>query len=492
VAGLALGRIVPGMLLFFMLIAGATVATDLLAGEKERGTLETLLTTGAERLEIVLAKHLVILAVTVGITLIQTTNLLIYVGFNIVPMPEGWAAVATPDVVLLLLALFLPLAALVASILLLTSGYAKTYKESQLYFTPVFLLMLLPGLTPMLPELPLRSAIVLVPAANLALSAREVLAGVYDWPLLAVAWFVTAATAAGLLLLAVKLLEAERLVTAAEVTEAEFTGGPALFQKRVVQWFVMLWACLLLVGNYTATWDLRAQVFLNIVVLFLGMSALVVHRYRLDPGEVFAWRAPKRGVWPAVIIAAPCGMLAGTGVFRLADLVFPVPKEILEGFSQSFLPGSMPTWQMFLFLAILPGVIEELAFRGLLLNGLSTRLRPVALALTVGLAFGLFHGALFRVAPTGFLGVMLAAITLLTGSIFPAMLWHSLNNSLSLLTGMWGLPLSELGPGWYWFGAAGLAAAFWIVWRNRSPYPGLRTKHQQPGIRNARPPDHVK
>jgi membrane protease YdiL (CAAX protease family) len=181
-------------------------------------------------------------------------------------------------------------------------------------------------------------------------------------------------------------------------------------------------------------------------------------------------------------------MLAGTGVFRLADLVFPVPKEILEGFSQSFLPGSMPTWQMFLFLAILPGVIEELAFRGLLLNGLSTRLRPVALALTVGLAFGLFHGALFR----GFLGVMLAAITLLTGSIFPAMLWHSLNNSLSLLTGMWGLPLSELGPGWYWFGAAGLAAAFWIVWRNRSPYPGLRTKHQQPGIRNARPPDHVK
>lgn len=69
VAGLTLGRMLSLLFMFFMLVGGAVVATDLLAGEKERGTLETLLTTAASRAEIVLAKHLVILTVALLINL---------------------------------------------------------------------------------------------------------------------------------------------------------------------------------------------------------------------------------------------------------------------------------------------------------------------------------------------------------------------------------------------------------------------------------------
>jgi sodium transport system permease protein len=53
VAGLTLGRVITLLLLLFILSGGAVVATDSLAGEKERGTLETLLTTSVGRLEIV-------------------------------------------------------------------------------------------------------------------------------------------------------------------------------------------------------------------------------------------------------------------------------------------------------------------------------------------------------------------------------------------------------------------------------------------------------
>jgi membrane protease YdiL (CAAX protease family) len=375
---------------------------------------------------------------------------------------------------LLLLILFLPVAGVVAGVLLLISGYAKSYKEAQLYFTPVFLIGLVPALAPLLPGLSLRSAIVFVPVANIALAAKEILTGVFDWPMLVLAWLVTAATAAWTMRLSVRFLSAERLVTATEIDIIEFSGGPALFGRRVLGWFAVLWAVLLIVGNNAARSDLRLQIFLNVVVLFGGASLLMVRRYRLNFGDTFALRAPKAAAWIAVLAAAPCGILAGTGLFRLANLVFPVPPQMIESFTQTLLPGQIPFWQFLFFLAVLPGIIEELTFRGVLLHGLHNRMHPAALVLVVGLIFGLFHAALFRLAPTAFLGVLLSLVTLLTGSIFPGMLWHALNNSLALLAGYYELPVSELNPAWYSFGLAGLFTAFWILWRNRTPYPGLR------------------
>ncbi|MFP4624091.1 MAG: CPBP family intramembrane glutamic endopeptidase [Gemmatimonadota bacterium] len=139
-------------------------------------------------------------------------------------------------------------------------------------------------------------------------------------------------------------------------------------------------------------------------------------------------------------------------------------------------PEGVPLWQVILFLAVLPGIGEEIAFRGLLLHGLRRRFRPVALALVVGLIFGLFHVSLFRLIPTTYLGVLLAGVTLLTGSIFPAMLWHALNNAAALVPAhldWWGDEPTI--PGWLFAAAVvGLAAALWIIWVSRTPYPGLR------------------
>jgi sodium transport system permease protein len=387
-------------------------------------------------------------------------------------------------VAVLLLILFLPVAGLVASVLLSISGYAKSYKEAQLYFTPVFLIGLLPALAPLLPGLSLRSAIVFIPVANIALAAKEVLTGVMDWPALVLAWLVTMAAAVWTLRLSVRFLSAERLVTAADIDSVEFAGGPALFGRRVLSWFAVLWATLLIVGNNTAQSDLRLQIFLNVVVLFGGASLLMVGRYHLRARDAFALRTPKPAVWFAVLAAVPCGILAGTGLFRLANLVFPVPPQIMESFSQAVFPDQIPFWQILIFLSVLPGIMEELTFRGVLLHGLHNRMHPAALVLVVGLIFGLFHAALFRLAPTAFLGVLLSLVTLLTGSIFPAMLWHALSNALALLAGYHQFPISDLNPAWHSFGLVGLLAAFWILWRNRTPYPGLRAWSRRSGLTN--------
>jgi sodium transport system permease protein len=475
VAGLALGRLLTLMLLMFIMSGGAVVATDSLAGEKERGTLETLLTTAVSRAEIVAAKHLVIVTTALVITVIQVTNFLVYVSFKLIPVGPGFAAAVPPQVAALLLVLYLPIAALAASVLLLVSGYAKTYKEAQLYFFPVFLLGIVPTLAPFLPGLTLRSAIVIVPVANLSVAVKEILIGNFDWPMIAIAWAATALAALWTSRLAVRTLSTEKLITASESDRTDILGGPALFPRHVLRWFAVMWALLFAIAaNMPPTTDIRVQLLVNLIGLFFGATVLMIRRYKLVPREALALRPVKPVVWFSVLIAAPAGLAAGVGVFKLANLVVPVPARVLEAFGQQLLPADIPIWQTVALLTILPGFFEEITFRGVLLHGLRNKLHPAALAIVVGLIFGLFHVALFRIAPTAFLGVLLASVTLLTGSIFPAMVWHALNNGISILLGEFGLPLGLAGWSVHVAGAAILAAAFWIIYRNRTPYPGLR------------------
>lgn len=474
VTGLKLGRLLTVFFLLFVLSGGAVVATDTLAGEKERGTLETLLTTAAGRREIVVAKLLAILAVAVAITLIQGLNFLAYVVLRLIPLPADFALELSPGVAAAVLAMLLPVAALVSSLLLLTSGRAHSYKEAQLYFFPVFLLTLLPALAAFLPGLGLRSPIALVPIAGVAVGVKEILTGAPDTPMLVLTWLVNAAAALGLALAAERALSAERLIAPATATELGLEGEE-LFQRHALRAFAVLWAVLLVISaNLEGKLDVRTQTVVNLLGVFLGGTLFLVHRYRLDPRRALALRPVRWPVWVAVAVGAPAGLITGMGIFQLASRVVPVPPEVLESFSQALFPADLPLWQALAFLAFLPAVCEELTFRGLLLYGLHRRLRPLPLVLVVGLVFGLFHVSLFRMAPTAYLGMLLAAVTLLTGSVYPAMAWHGIHNAPALVAAHGGAPLDEVPPLLYAVAAVALATAGYILWRVRTPYPGLR------------------
>ncbi len=471
-AGLQVGRYVVLFVMLFMLSGGSVVAVDTLAGEKERGTLETLLTTGASRADLIAAKHLVILSVAVLITIIQSLNFLAYLGLELIPLPRGMALAVPPVVALVVFVMLVPLAALVSAVLLLTSGYARSYKEAQLYFFPVTLLGLLPALAPLFPTLTLRSAVVAVPIANLALAIKEILAGRFDWPFVLASWLVTAAAAVAVRSLAERTLSTERLIVP---SLGEGAASPErLFARRVLPAFAIMWSVFLLLALRTeGRLDLRVQLLMNLS-LFLGGSLALIKAHRLSVREVFALRAPRRGVWPLVLLGAPAGLLASTAVFRLSSHVLPVPPEMVEAFGKALLPEGIPLWQLLLFVAVLPGIVEELTFRGTLLYGLRSSLTPVPLALVVGALFGLFHVALFRLIPTAFLGVLLSGVTLLSGSILPAMAWHALNNGIAVVFGWVKLDVGSLPPLYYVAGVGVLACVFAGLWHLRTPYPGLK------------------
>jgi sodium transport system permease protein len=474
--GSFLGVILPPLLVLLMLTGGSIVAADTLSGEKERGTLETLLTTSASRKEIIGAKGLAILAVGLVITLINLANLAVYLGLGLVELPSSVTVSVTPYALAALAFLLLPVAFLVAVALLLVSGLSRSYREYQLLFFPAFLVLLVPSAAGFLPGLELRSAVILVPVANVALAVRDVLAGRPDLALVVLSAVITGGAAAGLGKLAERTLSTERLLGDSAADRAEVLGGTSLFPYRVLRWFGLLWVTLVGLSVWFGdALGIRGQILVNVVGLFLGGALVMVWRYRLPVREALALRPVPALVWPAVLVGAPSALLVGMGLANVTGRFLPMPSRMMEAFGQFLLPDDMGLVQLVFLLAVVPGICEEVAFRGVLLYGLRRRLGPVALCLAVGVIFGLFHVSLYRIVPTAYLGVILAVVVVLTGSILPAMLWHALNNAVVLVPAHLGwMDTTRPVPGWAYAAAgAGLLLSLAVLARVGDGYPGV-------------------
>ncbi len=472
-AGALLGLGLTPLLVLLMLSGGSIVAVDAISGEKERGTLETLLTTAASRTEIVRAKLLAVIAVGLAVAVINVANLLLYLVVGLLPLPANFAVDVSPTDLVLLLLLLAPVAILVAATLLLLSGAAKSYKEYQVYFFPVFFAFIVPCMAPALPGIDLRSVIALVPLAGVAVAVREILVGEVDLPFLALAFASTSGLAFWLTRLTQETLSNEKLISGAELDEADLTGGAALFPRHVLRWFLGLWVLFFVVSLWFGQdLGIRGQLLVNLLGIFLGGSLVMVRRYRLDPARAFGLHMPPVRTWLAVLVGAPSALLLGVGLAQLVNAyVFPVPEQLLESFGQAMTGSELPLWQVVLFLAVMPGIFEELTFRGVLLHGLRQRIRnPWLLALAVGIIFGIFHVSLFRIVPTAWLGFVLTWVVLLSGSVYPAILWHGLNNALAIVPARLGWVPEDFEPeGWWAVPAAlGLLLAMAIL-RGRSP-----------------------
>jgi sodium transport system permease protein len=474
VTGGLIGRGLTLLLVMLMLTGGVSVSADSIAGEKERGTLETLLTTAAGRAEIVSAKQLVIFSVMCLITVIQLANMAVYLWLRVIRLPGEFVVQVAPLDLLALALLFVPLAALLSAVLLALSGQANSYKETQLYFLPVYLLSLLPAAAGAMPGLELRSAVAFVPIANVSVAAREILLGRCDWLMVLLVSLVTTGYAAMMLRRSAKRLSAERLIGGGPVEGLEHTGGPALLPHRVLRWYGLMWVVIFtMAANASPGSGLRRQLLFNQSVM-LAVPLLVAWRYRVPLREALALRRVPPVTWLAVLLAVPAGNVLAHGVFRLASYVFPVPHEMLDRFGEALMPRGISRAELYVLIAVLPGICEEIAFRGVLLYGLSKRLRPPAVVLAVGGIFGLFHVDLFRLLPTAALGMLLTTMALLTGSIFPGMVAHVANNAFAIWAGKEALPLGQL-DAWVYVGAAVVfGLCLWILYRTGTPYPGQR------------------
>lgn len=226
VGGNTFGGFIPYLLILLSFSGVIYPAIDLMAGEKERGTLETLLCSPASRLDIVLGKFLLVLTVsltTVACSLASMTVSLIAGGVAMVGSGrmaaeltggKGGAAMPSLDPAGLagVVVLVLPLAVLFAAVALTISLFARTQKEAQTYLAPLVAVVILPAVAGVLPGVELNTALALVPVLNVTLACKELVSGVWPWAQLALIFGSTCVYAALALAWCVRMFSRESVL----------------------------------------------------------------------------------------------------------------------------------------------------------------------------------------------------------------------------------------------------------------------------------------
>ena len=198
--GRTIGGLLPYLFVIFCFMGSMYPAIDLAAGEKERGTIETLLTAPVGRFQILLGKFGVVVLTGLLSAVVSMLGLYLAVSRNPDMPQEMMGAVASildPWTILLVLSLLLPLAVFFAAFLLSLSFYARSYKEAQSLISPLTIVVILPVALGMVPGIELTPLTAMIPVLNVSLATKEIIAGTIVPGMLAIV-YVSLLTLAGI------------------------------------------------------------------------------------------------------------------------------------------------------------------------------------------------------------------------------------------------------------------------------------------------------
>ena len=178
--GKALGGVVPYMLVIFIFLGAMYPAIDLGAGEKERGSLETLLSSPATKFEITVGKLMVVsLAGMVSglISVVGISSPLYFIDSIPDQIKTTVLEIINPFMIISVVTLMIPIAIFFASMLLSISFYARSFKEAQSLMGPLNIIILIPLMLTLGPGIEIDHITALIPLINVGLLTKEILAG---------------------------------------------------------------------------------------------------------------------------------------------------------------------------------------------------------------------------------------------------------------------------------------------------------------------------
>jgi sodium transport system permease protein len=459
-----LGRVVCVMLVMMAALGAFYPAVDAASGEKERGTMQTLLVSPARRSEIVLGKYAAVLAICLVTSLLNLASMAVtfsrFFGGMLAQAELSFSP--EPASLLLMLVLMVPLAGLFAAVSLGISAYASSYKEAMLYLSPFLLAASLGAFAPLIPGLPPAGALELAPVVNASLVLYRVVQGTATAGQVALNLAVNAAYAALALRWVWWIFEREDvLLRGAMEVRWRFweRRGPARphpsMPEAVVYCGLGLALAVGLSGWLGAAPVLVALGATQIVVLLLPMLAM------LALGGIDARRALRlgfpgwRNLGVAALSAAALVVVSGTLIdvllraFEAWGLQEPGRARAEAGVYLKLLGPEQTRAGLAaaaLLIAAVAPLCEEMVFRGFLLSAFRPALGGVLAVAVTGALFGLLHGDMpARHVGLALVGACFGTMVVRSGSLWTGVAAHAVYNGLVLAVALPALSRGEIG-----------------------------------------------
>ncbi len=445
--GFMLGLLLPVIMVVMIALGAFYPAVDLTAGEKERGTFETLLSTPISKMEIVTGKFLTVFCLAMATSLLNLASMAAtaaFMAYQLSSAFEGEVALELqPPVGAFFWALLamIPLALFISALMMSVAVFARSFKEAQNYITPFFLIITLPAAVAGFPSARLTPFTAFIPVANVVLLFRALMTGKAGFDAAFAVFLSTAAYALLALLFAAWLFQREEVILSEErgiplsIRRSEFRPSSAPTPGMSLALFAFILVLIFYGGSLAQQRHLIGGLLFTEWVLILLPTLFLLWFARIDLRKALGMASLSPLGFAGALLSGPAAVVLIIQVGLWNNEVLPMPESIESVFKDLLAFGDTP-WKfvvLFFAVAVSPAICEEALFRGAILSGLRQRLGVAGSILLVSGLFGLFHLSVYRVVPTGLIGVLLTYLVLRTGSILSGILVHFMTNGISIL-----------------------------------------------------------
>lgn len=443
-AGSLLGMVLPFMLVVSLLLGTMYPAIDTTAGERERGTLETVLTLPVSNHELIISKFLTV--ATIGVVsaflnILAMCGVGAYMYSMVEKVSENSSKIHlekfVPAIVVGMLCIF-AFAIFISAISMCFSAFAKSYKEANNYMTPLMLLVMFASFVSFLPNVRLTNNMALMPVANICLLIRDLLAFKIDMGIIAIVLVSNVIYGILTIMLLGKIYSSEAILF------GDTASGVQIFERRSNMikggvptvsdmWLVLavVAVSILYIGGSVTLSNTTVGVVVT-QLLIAGLPIFAVWYSKRDFARTFRIRGCKPGTFIGGILLIAGTICLGVLLTALTSAIFPQSGLEAEGTMDTI--GVNSFWGCLLLVAILPAVCEELMFRGFVLTALSARMKIAGALLLSAAIFGAYHMSIVKFFTTGLLGLAICYVAHKSGSIFPGIIMHAINNGLAVVS----------------------------------------------------------
>ena len=445
IAGFFLGQVLPIILIIGVLLGAIYPAIDSMAGEKERGTLETLFTLPISNLELVMGKYMAVSFCAIVTAVLNILSILLTISYLFLSgsIVEG-LEISKFNINELILPIIITLlcvclfAMVISAVSMCVCSFAKSFKDAQNYITPVMFLVLIPSYVSMIPNMKLDSTTAIIPVVNISLLIKSVLSFNSNIGLIAMVFMSNFTFVILAVILLSKIFNSEEILFGGSKSfsflekRSNIKKGTMPSQSDGIIMYAFGLVLLIYVGSLVQLKFGMAGLAMT-QIMIISLPLLFAYYIKSNFKKVFNLKLPTiKQIFGAISLWIGTYTIVML-ITQLLLYLFPQSMEVVEGLNEAlFIEDSLLL--NILIVACMPAVCEEIFFRGFLLSAFRNNKKSYKSAIIItGILFGFMHMDFIRMIPTGILGISFAYAVCKTNSIFIGMIMHFLNNGLAVL-----------------------------------------------------------